>query len=242
VRSIRTGVSGGTVDSLRQQVLQIIDDPTLRALVSDPRCLVDGDLTAPAAERAEPPKRKGLRIRRDDRTGVWQTPFVMGGFNRQIVLRSSSINDGARGANLHYREVVDTGRGPRGVVKAGVIAAGSSAVMVGMALGPSRWLLDRILPDPGDGPSEKARQRGHFLIDVEADTTGGGRYVTRIAADVEPAYDGSSVMLGESALCLALDDLPNRFGVLTPMTAMGESLADRLRQASFTVTTERLDR
>ena len=36
-------------------------------------------------------------------------------------------------------------------------------------------------------------------------------------------------MLGESALCLALDGdrLPGGGGVLTPATAMGEPLADR---------------
>jgi len=43
-------------------------------------------------------------------------------------------------------------------------------------------------------------------------------------------------MLGESALCLALDegDLPDRAGVLTPATAMGSALLARLRRAGFT--------
>jgi short subunit dehydrogenase-like uncharacterized protein len=47
-------------------------------------------------------------------------------------------------------------------------------------------------------------------------------------------------MLGQSALCLAYDDLPDRAGVLTPATAMGTVLADRLRACDFTLTTERL--
>jgi short subunit dehydrogenase-like uncharacterized protein len=38
-------------------------------------------------------------------------------------------------------------------------------------------------------------------------------------------------MLGESALALALDDLPDAAGVLTPATAMGDVLVDRLRAA-----------
>jgi short subunit dehydrogenase-like uncharacterized protein len=43
-------------------------------------------------------------------------------------------------------------------------------------------------------------------------------------------------MLGESALCLALDRdaLPSRAGVLTPSTAMGHALAERLRAAGQT--------
>ena len=47
-------------------------------------------------------------------------------------------------------------------------------------------------------------------------------------------------MLGESALCLALDPLTSGGGVLTPAVAMGGALVDRLRAAGFTITTERL--
>jgi short subunit dehydrogenase-like uncharacterized protein len=44
------------------------------------------------------------------------------------------------------------------------------------------------------------------------------------------------VMLGESALALALDGdkLPPRAGVLTPSTGIGLPLADRLRAQAFT--------
>jgi short subunit dehydrogenase-like uncharacterized protein len=44
------------------------------------------------------------------------------------------------------------------------------------------------------------------------------------------------VMFGESGLCLALDSerLPARAGVLTPATAMGDALVQRLRQAGQT--------
>jgi short subunit dehydrogenase-like uncharacterized protein len=49
-------------------------------------------------------------------------------------------------------------------------------------------------------------------------------------------------MLGESALCLALDRdrLPERAGVLTPATAMGEALTGRLIKAGQTLTAERI--
>ena len=61
-------------------------------------------------------------------------------------------------------------------------------------------------------------------------------------AQGDPGYGATSVMLGESALCLALDGdrLPDRAGVLTPATAMGSVLADRLRAAgqTFAVSSE----
>jgi len=48
-------------------------------------------------------------------------------------------------------------------------------------------------------------------------------------------------MLGESALCLALDDnLPDASGVLTPATAMGMALTERLRAAGQTFMTTRV--
>jgi short subunit dehydrogenase-like uncharacterized protein len=66
-------------------------------------------------------------------------------------------------------------------------------------------------------------------------------YTATAAAHGDPGYQATSVMLGESALCLALDRdrLPDRTGVLTPATAMGAALADRLRAAGHTLKTQR---
>ena len=57
--------------------------------------------------------------------------------------------------------------------------------------------------------------------------------LTRILTFVG-AEKATAVMLGESALCLALDDLPEAAGVLTPASAMGRVLADRLIAAGHT--------
>jgi short subunit dehydrogenase-like uncharacterized protein len=92
------------------------------------------------------------------------------------------------------------------------------------------------LPKPGEGPGEKARRTGFFRLEVHARTSGGARYLAKVAAHGDPGYAATAVMLGESALCLALDHdrLPDRSGVLTPATAMGAPLADRLRAAGQT--------
>ncbi|MEI8081479.1 MAG: enoyl-ACP reductase, partial [Actinomycetes bacterium] len=92
-------------------------------------------------------------------------------------------------------------------------------------------------PSPGEGPSEEQRRKGRFRVDIHARTADGARYVSTVAAQGDPGYAATSVMLGESALCLAMDEarLPDRAGVLTPATAMGGALADRLKGADFTL-------
>ncbi len=120
------------------------------------------------------------------------------------------------------------------------MAAGELALAASLWFSPTRRLLDVVLPDPGHGPSERTRARGRFLVEVESRTTTGARYRTRIGADQDPGYDGTAVMLGQSLLSLAADELPERFGVLTPMAALGNRLADRLRACDFTVRTERV--
>ncbi|HTC73277.1 MAG TPA: hypothetical protein VK655_10345, partial [Solirubrobacteraceae bacterium] len=52
----------------------------------------------------------------------------------------------------------------------------------------------------------------------------------------DPGYKATSVMFGESALALAFDGdrLPARSGVLTPATAFGSALVERLRNAGHT--------
>ena len=163
----------------------------------------------------------------------------MGPYNRQIVQRSNELTGWSYGRELSYREVVDTGRGPAGLVAAAAVVAGTGALTAGMTFGPTRAVLDRLLPAPGEGPSRRVRRTGRFRIEVTAETTGGPRYRTSIAADHDPGYDGTAVMLGESALALATADEPlGAAGVVTPMVALGDLLPERLRSRGFTVTTE----
>jgi short subunit dehydrogenase-like uncharacterized protein len=64
----------------------------------------------------------------------------------------------------------------------------------------------------------------------------GKRYLGRVAAGGDPGYKATSVMFGESALALAYDGerLPPAAGVLTPATALGDALVERLRRAGHT--------
>jgi short subunit dehydrogenase-like uncharacterized protein len=54
--------------------------------------------------------------------------------------------------------------------------------------------------------------------------------IARVIGDMDPGYGSTAKMLAESAVCLAKDDLKESYGVLTPSTAMGELLLNRLKE------------
>jgi short subunit dehydrogenase-like uncharacterized protein len=156
------------------------------------------------------------------------------------VRRSNALLGWAYGRDFRYREVMGYGRRRVAPALAVGTAAVLSGVVAGLGFGPTRAVLDRLLPGPGKGPSQRVRDRGFFRMRVHASTVHGRRYVANVAARGDPGYAATAVMLGESALCLALDRdrLPARSGVLTPATAMGAALVDRLRAAGFDLTVE----
>lgn len=165
----------------------------------------------------------------------------MAGINTRVVRRSNALQGWAYGRRFRYREVTGFGAGPAGAVKGAAVAAAVAGVTAGLGFGPSRALLDHVLPQPGQGPSGETRRAGLFRMKIHTLTSAGVRYVANAAARSDPGYQATSVMLGESALCLALDRdrLPDRAGVLTPATAMGTALADRLKAAGHTLAAQR---
>ena len=117
----------------------------------------------------------------------------------------------------------------------------TAALTAGIGFGPARALLDHVLPQPGQGPSEKTRRTGRFQMKIHTRTSAGAGYAATAAARGDPGCRATSVMLGETALCLARDRdrLPDHAGVQTPATAMGTILAGRLKAAGHTLTAQR---
>ena len=234
VVSVRAGASGGTIDSLRNQIDVVKSDPSRRSVVTDPYAL-SSDRTGEPDLGAQPDT--FLTRREGDR---WVAPFVMAPFNTRIVRRSNALQDWAYGRDFRYSEVMGVGRSPLAPLLATGVAVGVGVFTAAMALPPTRLLLDVVLPAPGKGPSPRTQRNGSFHLQTTATTTSGARYRTTVKAKGDPGYAATSVMLGESALALALDTLPVSAGVLTPATAIGRPLVDRLRAAGFTFEVERL--
>jgi short subunit dehydrogenase-like uncharacterized protein len=231
VATLRGGFSGGTIDSMRAQVEAVQADPALRRVAGDPYALSPDRAAEPDTRQprdAVPPARTS--------DGRWTAPFVMAPFNTRIVRRSNALQDWAYGRGFSYGEVMGVGRGPLGAVTAAGLTAGLAGTLAAMAFPPTRAVLDRLLPAPGTGPSESVRRNGWFRMTVDATTESGRRYRAVAAGKGDPGYAATAVMLGESALALALDGdrLPDRAGSLTPATAMGGVLVERLRAAGHT--------
>jgi short subunit dehydrogenase-like uncharacterized protein len=224
--------SGGTVASLKGMVDETRANPELAMVADDPYALSPDR----SAEPELGPEDDVTAAVYDDDLETWLGPFMMASINTRVVRRSNALQGWAYGRRFRYREVMATGSGVAGRLKASALAGGMGALQGGLKFAPSRALLDRLLPAPGEGPSEKARTKGYFRTDIHARTSSGKRYVCHAAAQGDPGYAATSVMFGETALCLALDRdrLSPRTGVLTPATAMGTALADRLRDAGQT--------
>jgi short subunit dehydrogenase-like uncharacterized protein len=231
VEALKGGVSGGTLASIRGQLEEVRRDSAARRLMLDPYALSPDRSAEPAGGR----ERDGWLPGRVEDVG-WTAPFVMAPFNTRVVRRSNAVLGWDYGRDFRYREVVATGKGPRGPVTGLAMTAGLGALAAGLALPPTRALLDRLLPGAGDGPSERTRREGHFRVRTRTRTPDGRRWVATVAAQGDPGYAATAVMLGESALALAQPDgLPDRAGVLTPATGIGVALVERLRDRGFTL-------
>ena len=146
---------------------------------------------------------KASPVKRDADNGHFTGPFVMAAFNSRIVARSASLL--GYGTAFRYVEYTDFGAGARGAVTAGVASVALVAGLAGLAFGPTRAVLDRVLPKPGEGPSLEAQEKGRLRVDVIAEATNGARYRTTVTVPYDPGYLGTAYMLGQAALSLVED-------------------------------------
>lgn len=235
VKAMRGGVSGGTIDSMRV-IAEQAKDPQTRRLLLNPQALSGGPNDTPRAEMSSQPSDITITSARKVDPSLTGTlaPFFMASYNTRVVRRSNALLDNAYGPDFRYAETMAVGGVPGlSTLISGAIGVGTGAFLGAMSFGPTRRLLDRVLPKPGDGPSEKSREKGFFVTQTFTVTNTGRRYRSEIRMKGDPGYKATAMMLGESALTLALDrdKLPTRSGVLTPAVAMGDALVDRLRNA-----------
>jgi short subunit dehydrogenase-like uncharacterized protein len=231
VLGAKGGFSGGTIASMVNGIEEATADRSLRKLFGDPYALSPDRANEPDLGRQR--DQTGLQF--DDFLGTWTAPFVMASINTRVVRRSNALLGYPYGKELQYRETTSL-KGPQGLVFGAVMTAGLGAIVGSQLFGPTKKLVGALLPKPGEGPDKATREAGYFKIRIEAETVEGDRVHARVVGTSDPGYGETAKMLSESALCLLLDEakLPKVAGVLTPATAMGLTLVERLRAAGMT--------
>ena len=220
------GVSGGTVASMMNMMDEAKTDKSIFETLQDPYAL------NPLNQPRGPDGNDQMGTVYDHDFRQWSGPFMMAGINTRVVRRSNALLNYSYGREFRYSEAILTGSGPGGYIRALLVALGTGLMGLLAALGPTRALLKKMLPAPGEGPSEQARNMGHFNIELLGKHALDESKNIRISVtgDKDPGYGATSKMLAESAVCLAMDSLTEGGGFLTPASAMGDQLVKRLQQ------------
>ena len=224
VKKLRGGFSGGTAASLMNAVAESARDPAVRRMMSDPYGI------CPPDRRGKVKQPNVVFAEYDEDAKSWLSPFVMAAINTRVVHRSNALSSFAYGADFRYDEAVITGPGLKGRLMAAGTAIGLGAFVAATAIGPTRRLLEKIVPQAGEGPTPEQQEKGLFDHRVYGETASGRKLVVKVTGDRDPGYGSTGKMLGEAGACLARDrpaaEVPG--GFWTPATALGDALVQRL--------------
>ncbi len=233
LRKARGTFSGGTVASLLNVMQEARADREVRRVLADPYAL------NPTGERNGADGADQRAPAYDHDAGGWTAPFVMAAINTRIVRRSNALLEYQYGNDFRYSESVLCGSGLLGFATASATATALGALLVGIGIAPTRALLEKLfLPKPGEGPSASARERGFFDILLLGKSANGEVLRAQVYGNRDPGYGATSRMLGEAAVCLAMDEIDVGGGFWTPASSMGFSLIERLENnagMSFTI-------
>ncbi len=220
VAAFKGAFSGGTIASMKQRNKDLQADPSLHRLLDDPYALCpDG-------------RRQGVRqpsltgVERSASSGRWLAPFVMASINTRIVHATNAMLDYPYGETFTYSEKM----GFRNPLVAHGLARGIDAFEAAMNWAPTeRFLSAKVLPKPGEGPSEKMQREGFFRFDLYGETEGGNRISLEVFGERDPGYGATARMIGETAKCLldaSKDELAG--GFWTPAASIAAPLIARL--------------
>jgi short subunit dehydrogenase-like uncharacterized protein len=212
--------SGGTVASLLGIIDAAAQDRETRRLLGDPHGLDPAGGPRSAA--------KDVRGPGWDRVLKRPTaPFIMAAINTRIVRRSHALMGYPWGEDFVYDERMSLPRSAGGVAAALGITGAVVGFVAATQVPALRKQIEKRLPQPGEGPDADARARGHWTVRLHGESAG-TTLIATVGDRLDPGYAGTAKILGEAARCLADDELASGGGVLTPASAMGEALIERL--------------
>jgi len=160
----------------------------------------------------------------DSTFGTVTIPYFMAGIDNRLVRRSIAL----RGHSASYDEAM---------------SAGSIARIAGFLALHAPSVVGNLRPKAGDGPPEAIRKNGYFTLETKAENENGEKCTVYVRGQGDPGYQATSAMLAETAMCLADKNLDEgaseedldhlKGGVLTPSTALGKELVNRLEDSGI---------
>ncbi|MFT6087703.1 MAG: short subunit dehydrogenase-like uncharacterized protein [Glaciecola sp.] len=208
--------SGGTLASGRAREAAIKSGRLTRNALCDPYVLAPGAQSADSECMTLDGMPHKFRYQKDKKIGVL-LPFFMSKINAPVVRRSLSLQ-GLAGA-VTYRECCSPGMWFK-----------VAWLYISRGLGYPLGEPINFKPKSGQGPPKWMLTQGAFKVEITAQTPDGRTAKAIISGKGDPGYGATSKMLSEVALCLLNDHQkqPSDGGVLTPATAMGNTLVERL--------------
>jgi len=207
VRGMKGTWSGGTLASFKTTMAAAAKDPELVATLISPFALTPGFNGADQPDGTQPMY--------DDVVKSWVAPFVMATINTKNIHRSNLLLDHQYGADFVYDEMFMTGPGEQGEAIAKAIAEDKS-----MSTDPTK---------PGEGPTREERESGFYDLLFVAEVADGKTLTAVVKGDMDPGYGSTSKMIVETAVCLLENPGASSGGFLTPASAMGSLLIERLQ-------------
>jgi len=223
VKVAKGGLSGGTVASMINVAKEAGADPKLRKELANPFSI------CPEGHRSKVRQSSLKTAEYDKDFDVWLAPFVMGAINTRVVHRSNALQNARYGQEFTYDEAMMTGKGAKGRLTAYGITAALGAFFTASAIKPTRWVVEKLVPKPGEGPSPEDQENGFYDLRFVGRTTDGKTIITKVTGDRDPGYGSTAKMLGEAGLCLAFDLADtDQGGFWTPASILNGKLLERL--------------
>eukprot|EP00611_Tribonema_gayanum_P007974 TRINITY_DN17442_c0_g1_i3.p1 TRINITY_DN17442_c0_g1~~TRINITY_DN17442_c0_g1_i3.p1 ORF type:complete len:427 (+),score=94.83 TRINITY_DN17442_c0_g1_i3:320-1600(+) len=233
------GFSGGTMASALRLGEACWNDSSYAEMCSDPYLLWPSDVPLPVPPRI-PRNGGGFGYDHREGTSQWLAPWPFAVHDAKVVARSAAL---LGYGDAYYREVCRFRGQLTGLLPALLTTAAVAFSNALFYLPLTRALLQQVAPASGEGPPASIRENSFFEIYVEGHGANGVHVLATVGSDKGDAgYQETCKMLAESALALVLNTtaLPQRAGILTPASALGMVLVERLRAAGMVLSVETL--
>lgn len=202
VKEIKGGASGGSVASFAATMEAIQAKPELFAVLTNAFCLT------PGFEGPEQPPGNEKIFEED--LNSWSGPFIMATINSKNLHRSNLLLGHPYGKDFVYDEM---------------LLLGDSAD--GEGIGEAFEM--NMDMKPGEGPSKEEQQAGSYEILYVGSNDEGDSLTVIVTGDKDPGYGSTCGMIAEAAICLSQKSKTKDGGILTPASAMGAELRDRVQ-------------